>query len=283
MNSKQEPRWSRIISPQVNPFRIDLKELVSYKDLLFILVRRDIIAIYKQTVLGPIWFLFGPIFTALTFTFTFSAIAHISTDGLPGPLFYLSGTILWNYFQAVFGNASNTFTSNAHIFSKVYFPRIIPSLSSVISNLLKLGLQLLVFLIFLIYYASHHKAHPNHYIFLFPLLVIIMGLMGLGMGLVISSLTVKYRDMNQLTGPMIMLIMYASPIIYPSSSVPEFLKPYIHLNPLVPIIDIFRYSFTGAGAHDSYGLLYSFVFSVLLLFSGIFIFNRVEKDFIDSF
>lgn len=275
--------WSKIISSKKGLFDVNLKELFEYRDLIFVLVKRDIVSIYKQTVLGPVWFLFGPLFTVFTYTFAFGTIAKISTEGIPAPVFYLSGTILWNYFQACFNGASNTFNSNANIFGKVFFPRLIPSLSLIISNLLKLGLQFLVFLLFCFYYFSSGSISMNAYVFIFPFLILVMAVMALGIGLIISSLTVKYRDVNQLIGAFMMLLMYASPIIYPSSSVPTILKPYLLLNPIVPIIDTFRYAFTGAGVPDLAGLIYSLLFSLIVLLIGVLFFNKVEKNFIDSF
>jgi len=280
INTKEN--WTTVISSKNKWFDINIKEIIAYKDLIFVLVKRDIVSIYKQTVLGPVWFLFGPLFTVFTYTFAFSTIANISTDGIPAPVFYLAGTILWSYFQACFGGGANTFNANANIFGKVYFPRLIPSISSVFSNLLKLGLQFIVFLIFCIYYYNQGLIIPNWYVLIFPFLIIIMAVMGLGVGLMISSMTVKYRDVNQLIGPFMMLLMYASPIIYPSSSVPGLLKPYLSLNPISPIIDAFRYAFTGAGHISFTGLIYSMIFSVFVLFIGVLLFNRVEKNFIDS-
>jgi len=280
INTKEN--WTTVISSKKKWFNVNLNEIIAYKDLIFVLVKRDIVSIYKQTVLGPVWFLFGPLFTVFTYTFAFSTIANISTDGIPAPVFYLAGTILWSYFQACFGGAANTFNANANIFGKVYFPRLIPAISLVFSNLLKLGLQFIVFVLFCVFYTKQGLIHPNMFVFFFPVLIIIMAIMGLGVGLILSSMTVKYRDVNQLIGPFMMLLMYASPIIYPSSSVPTILKPYLSLNPIVPIIDAFRYAFTGAGQFSFNGLLYSFVFSLIALFIGVLFFNRVEKNFIDS-
>lgn len=279
----QKNNWTKVISSKNKLFDLNFREIIDYKELIFVLVKRDLVSIYKQTVLGPIWFLFGPLFTVFTYTFAFNEIAHIPTDGIPAPVFYLAGTILWNYFQACFNGSSNTFNANANIFGKVYFPRLIPSISLVISNLLKLGLQFLVFIVFVIFYSNKGLIHPNFSMLYFPILIIIMALLALGIGLIISSLTVKYRDVNQLIGAFLMLLMYASPIIYPSSSIPSIIKPYINLNPIVPIIDAFRYAFTGAGNLSNIGLLYSFICSLFFLFIGIIRFNKVEKTFIDSF
>ena len=283
MANKNQRDWTNVISSKKSSFDFNLKELFKYRDLIFVLVKRDLVSIYKQTILGPVWFLFGPLFTVFTYTFAFGTIAHISTDGIPAPVFYLSGTILWNYFQNCFNGASNTFSANANIFGKVYFPRIIPSLSLTISNLVKLGLQFVVFLIFCLYYSNTGIISMNFYIVFFPVLIIIMAMLSLGIGLIISSFTVKYRDVNQLIGAFIMLLMYASPIIYPTSSVPAMLKPYLSLNPICPIIDTFRYAFTGAGLPNMFGVIYSLFFSLIILIIGVLFFNRVEKNFIDSF
>lgn len=277
-----ENNWSKVITSKNKWLDFNIIELFEYRDLIFVLVKRDIVSIYKQTVLGPIWFLFGPLFTVFTYTFAFGTIAQISTDGVPAPVFYLSGTILWNYFQSCFNGASSTFASNANIFGKVYFPRMIPSISLVFSNLLKLLLQFIVFVIFCFYYFDKGEITVNYYVLMFPLLVALMAIMALGIGLIISSFTVKYRDVNQLIGAFLMLLMYSSPIIYPSSSVPNLLKPYLSLNPIVPIIDTFRYGFTGAGSPNLYGLVYSLIFSAVVLIFGVLVFNKVEKNFIDS-
>lgn len=278
----EENKWTEIISSKNKLINFNFKEIWNYRDLILIFVKRDIVSIYKQTILGPIWFLFGPIFTVFTYSFAFGSIAKIPTDNIPAPVFYLAGTTLWNYFQACFNGASSTFTSNASIFGKVYFPRLIPSLSLVLSNLLKLGIQFITFIIFCAYYYYHNEIHPNIYVLLFPILVVLMALMSLGIGLLISSLTVKYRDVNQFIGVIMMLLMYASPIIYPSSSVPVFFKPYLNLNPISPIIDAFRFGFTGAGGFEINSLLYSFLFTLVVLFIGLIYFNKVEKTFIDT-
>ena len=278
----EQDKWTEIITSKTRIIDFNFKEIWDYRDLILIFVKRDIVSIYKQTILGPIWFLFGPIFTVFTYSFAFGSIAKIPTDNIPGPVFYLAGTTLWNYFQACFNGASSTFTANASIFGKVYFPRLIPSLSLIISNLLKLGIQFITFLIFCLYYYGQGSIHPNMYVLLLPILIINMALMSLGIGLLISSLTVKYRDVNQFIGVVMMLLMYASPIIYPTSSVPIFLKPYLSLNPISPIIDAFRFGFTGAGVLDVGGILYSFLFTIVILFIGIIYFNKVEKTFIDT-
>lgn len=278
----ESENWSKIISGKKSWWNIDLKGILDYKGLILSLVKRDLVSIYKQTILGPVWFLFGPLFTVFTYTFAFSTIAHIPTDGIPAPVFYLAGTILWNYFQACLNGSSSTFLSNAHLFGKVYFPRIIPSIALIISNLLKMMLQFIVFIVFCFYYQFLGKLEMNGYVILFPLLVLLMAILSLGFGLIISSISVKYRDVNQLIGVFVTLLMYASPIIYPSSSVPALLKPYISLNPIVPIINTFRFGFTGAGSFEWFGILYTSIFSIITLFIGLVMFHRVEKTFIDT-
>lgn len=276
--------WSYIISPKNKLFKLNLKEVWEYRDLISIFVRRDIVAVYKQTVLGPVWFLFGPIFTVFTYTFLFKTIANISTDNLPGPLFYLAGTTLWNYFQACFSGASSTFTSNSYIFGKVYFPRLVSPLSLVVSNLFKLFIQMITFLAFLAYYMYNNNpyVHPNETLILFPVYLLLIGGIALGSGILISSFTTKYRDINMLIGVFISLLMYASPIMYPSSKVPTYLKPILNLNPLSSIIEAFRYSFTGRGNFDVNGLIYSFIFMICVLFVGILTFNKTERNFMDT-
>jgi lipopolysaccharide transport system permease protein len=276
--------WSYIISPKSKLFRLNLREVWEYRDLISLFVRRDIVSVYKQTVLGPVWFLFGPIFTVFTYTFLFKTIANLSTDNLPGPLFYLAGTTLWNYFQACFNGASSTFTANSNIFGKVYFPRLVSPISLVISNLFKLFVQMITFLVFLTYYMYNHHpyVHPNTTLFMFPIYLLLIGGIALGSGILISSFTTKYRDINMLIGVFISLLMYASPIMYPSSKVPLYIKPVLDLNPLSSIIEAFRYSFTGQGNFNVKGLMYSFVFMICVLFVGILTFNKTERNFMDT-
>jgi lipopolysaccharide transport system permease protein len=283
-DSQFDENWSFFIKPKSKLFNLNLKEIWDYRDLIMIFVRRDIVAVYKQTVLGPVWFLFGPIFTVFTYTFLFKTIANLSTDNLPGPLFYLAGTTLWNYFQACFNGAASTFTSNANIFGKVYFPRLVSPISLTFSNLFKLLIQMITFLCFLCYYvySGNSFVNPNITIFLFPLYLLIIGGIALGAGVFISSFTTKYRDINMLLGVFVSLLMYASPIMYPSSKVPTYLKPVLNLNPLSSIIEAFRYSFTGRGAFDLNGLFYSFIFMLVVLFVGVLTFNRTERNFMDT-
>jgi lipopolysaccharide transport system permease protein len=279
-----EGNWTTIISPKNKWYNVNLKEIWDYRDLIAIFVKRDIISIYKQTILGPIWFLLGPLFTVFTYTFLFSEVAHLSTDGLPGPLFYLGGTTLWNYFQACFNGASTTFSANAGIFGKVYFPRLVTPISLMISNLLKLGFQFLSYIGFLIYYYQQNNSLVFHIelLFLIPFIVLILAIIAMGSGIIISSLTSKYRDLTMIVGIAMMLLMYATPIMYPVSAIPELYKPYLHLNPISPLIESFRYVFTGTGTYTWLQLVYSFIFGLVLLFIGIFVFNKTEKTFMDT-
>jgi lipopolysaccharide transport system permease protein len=274
--------WTEVIQPKKSVFQLNLSEIWNYRDLIWIFVRRDIVSVYKQTVLGPLWFFLGPIFTVFTFVFVFNQIANISTDNIPAPLFYLAGTTLWNYFQACITGTSSTFISNANIFGKVYFPRLVSPISMVISNLLKFGIQLLMFLCFWFYYLAQGTIHPNAYIALLPLLVLLMGGMALGVGIIISSLTTKYRDLSYFIGFGITLIMYATPVIYPVSAIPEMYKPFVIYNPIAPIIETFRYGFTGSGYFSWNGLIYSSVFTLFVLLIGTVLFNKIERTFMDT-
>ncbi len=285
MSKKNDSDWDIIITSKPNLFKLELNEIWKYRDLIFIFVKRDIISIYKQTILGPIWFLFGPLFTVFTYTFIFGEIAKISTDGLPGPLFYVSGTLLWNYFQGCFNGTSTVFSANAAVFGKVYFPRLVVPISLIISNLLKLGLQFLTYLFFYIYYRSTGKYNfieLNSTIAYIPLLILLLAGLGLGLGLIVSSLTSKYRDLTMIVGVFMTLVMYASPIMYPISSIPEIYKPYLSINPISPIIEAFRYAFTSTGIFEINGLIYSCIFTFVALIIGVFVFNKTEKTFMDT-
>lgn len=283
INEGKSP-WTTIITPRKGWFELNLKEIWAYRDLISIFVRRDIVAIYKQTILGPLWFLFGPLFTVFSYTFLFSEIAHISTDGLPGPLFYLAGTTLWGYFQTCFNGASYTFQTNAGIFGKVYFPRMVSPISMIISNLLKFLFQFLVFIVFLVYYSYQTNYHfsINKFVFVVPIVILLLGLMALGGGIIVSTFTTKYRDLSMLIGVFLTVLMYASPIMYPVSAIPELYKPILACNPISPLIEVFRYAFTGKGYFTWGELLYSTLFTFTILIIGIVLFNRTEKTFMDT-
>ncbi len=283
MSSEQE-NWSLVIKPHSKWWDLHLKELWAYRDLILIFVRRDIVAVYKQTVLGPLWFFLAPIFTVIAYNFVFSSIAGMSTDGIPGPVFYLSGTTLWGYFSTCFTATSNTFVNNAAIFGKVYFPRLVAPISIVLSSLFKFGVQMLMFLGFLAYYMIFTDAniHFTNYVWLFPLLVIMMGGLSLGIGIILSAMTTKYRDLKNFVGFGVTLLMYASPVIYPVSAVPEAYSWFIRYNPISPIIEAFRLGFTGSGTVTTLDLIYSGTFITIILVLGAVMFHRVERTFMDT-
>jgi lipopolysaccharide transport system permease protein len=282
MNQTTE-NWDLIVKPKSKWHDLKLHEIWRYRDLLFLFVRRDFVSLYKQTILGPIWFFIQPIITALTFTVIFGNLAKISTDGLPQVLFYLCGITLWNYFSDTLTKTSDTFTANANIFGKVYFPRMIVPLSVVVSNLIKLCVQFLLFISIWIYYLlSGSNVNPNKILFVVPLLIILIGFLGLSFGIIISSLTTKYRDLKFLVAFAVQLMMYASPIVYPLSIVPEKYKWLILANPVTSIIETFKYAFLGVGEFNWTHLSYSFVFTLVLFFIGLIIFHRVEKSFMDT-
>ena len=282
----EKENWSLIIKPKTNWLQLNLKDLWRYKDLLFLFVRRDFVAVYKQTILGPAWFFIQPILTTIMFMLVFGNIAKISTDGTPQVLFYLSGVTAWSYFSDCINKTSRTFTSNAAIFGKVYFPRLIMPLSVVVSNLIKFGIQFLLFFGFLTFYLiKGSDVQPNYYTLLMPFLLIMMAALGLGLGLIISSLTTKYRDLTHLVTFGVQLFMYATPVVYPLSALadkPDLIRTVVQLNPLTPIVEAFRYSFLGAGTVSPLNLMVSGATIMVILILGIIIFNRIEKNFMDT-
>lgn len=279
----QQTDWDLTINPHSKWYDLRIKEIFKYKDLLFLFVKRDFVSIYKQTILGPLWFFLQPIITAITFTVIFGNLAKISTDGLPQILFYMAGITLWNYFADTLTKTADTFSSNANIFGKVYFPRMIVPLSVVVSNLIKLAIQFLLFLGIWIYYLIQSDLiHPNKMLVLIPFLIILIGFMALSFGIIISSLTTKYRDLKFLVTFGIQLMMYASPIVYPLSIVPEKYKWIIVANPVTSIIETFKYAFLGVGEFSWLYLVYSTLFTIILFMIGLVIFHRVEKSFMDT-
>lgn len=272
-----------IIRPHAKWHDLRLKEILKYKDLLFLFVRRDFVSVYKQTILGPLWFFIQPIITSLTFAVIFGNLANISTDGLPQILFYMCGITLWNYFADTLTKTADTFTSNANIFGKVYFPRMIVPLSLVVSNLIKLGVQFLLFMALWVYYfVTGDSVKPTWALSLVPALIIVIGFMGLGFGIIISSMTTKYRDLKFLIVFGVQLMMYASPIVYPLSIVPLKYKWVILANPVTSIIETFKYAFLGVGQFSWLYIGYSIIFTIALLLVGLVVFNRVEKSFMDT-
>lgn len=275
--------WTLIIKPEKGLLDIDLKGIWRYRDLWYMYVRRDIVTVYKQTILGPLWFFIQPAFTTIMYMFVFGGLAGISTDGAPQPLFYLSGIMLWNYFSECFNGASNTFTANAGIFGKVYFPRLVVPLASLTSNLVKMLIQLLLFVVVYVYFLlTGTPLSLNAAALLFPLLVLMLAFHALSWGLIVSSLTSKYRDLRYLVSFGLQLFMYATPIIYPLSAAGEKYRWALELNPLTPIFEAFKYGFLGCGSLSWGGLLYSAVFMVVTLFFSIIVFGRVERRFIDT-
>jgi lipopolysaccharide transport system permease protein len=282
MNKRED--WDLIIKPQTAIFDLRLKEVWKYRDLLILFVRRDFVAFFKQTLLGPAWFFIQPIFTTFIYVFIFGNLAGIPTDGIPEPVFYLSGIIAWSYFSECMTKTSNVFRENAGMFGKVYFPRLVMPLSIVISSLLKFGVQLLLLMLLIIYYIITGQAILNvtWYLALFPLLVVLMAIQGLGFGMIVSSLTTKYRDLALLVGFAMPLLMYATPIVYPLSTLGGNLKLFISANPLTPIIEGIRLGFFGKGVFDIYSLIYVVGISIVVLFAGVLVFNKVGKSFVDT-
>ncbi len=275
--------WSLIIRPKRAWWDLRLGQVWRYRDLILLFVRRDFVSYYKQTILGPLWFLIQPLLTTLTFTVIFGNIAALPTDGLPQFLFYLSGTVIWSYFASCLTKTSETFIANANIFGKVYFPRLVMPISILFSNLITFAIQFGLFLGFLFYFIVMGSAvRVTWWVILLPLLLILMAGLGLGFGIIISSLTTKYRDLRFLVTFGVQLWMYATPIIYPVSSIPQRFQRLILLNPITPIVEAFRFAFLGTGAF-SWGMLgYSFGFMLVVVLVGIVIFNRVETTFMDT-
>lgn len=284
--SSNSNEWLFEITPKNKLLSLNLKEVWQYRDLLTLFVKRDVITVYKQTVLGPLWYLIQPLFTALTFTLIFNKIANIETGNIPPFLFNLAGITTWNYFKSCLTSTSDTFKGNAGIFSKVYFPRIIMPLAAVITNLVRFGIQLLVFIGFYAYfYLNGALVKPNMYAVLFPLLVVIMGLLGLGLGMLISSMVTKYRDLKYLLNFGVQLLMYISAVMYPISLMQEKLPEFawlVEYNPMAYIIESARYMLLGEGVFSINGLIYTTIITLIILFFGIIIFNKTEKNFIDT-
>jgi lipopolysaccharide transport system permease protein len=281
MNKNQ--LWDLVIEPKKHLLDLKLKQIIDYKDLLFLLVKKDIVVVYKQTILGPLWFFIQPIMTTVIFTFVFGTIASISTDGLPQPLFYMTGIVIWNYFSDCFIKTSDTFSANAGVFGKVYYPRLINPLAVVISNGIKFLIQFALFLVMFFYYIYQGaNIQPQIELVLFPVFFFIMAVLGLGMGLIFSALTTKYKDLKFLLQFGVQLLMYASPIIYPLSTIEGKLRLIILANPISHVIEGFKYAFLGQGSFSYQGLAYALLFALSTLFLGVIIFNRTERSFMDT-
>ncbi|WP_116524031.1 ABC transporter permease [Seonamhaeicola aphaedonensis] len=286
MHTSKESPWLYTISSKRKLVDFNFKEIWQYKDLMFLFVRRNVIAVYKQTILGPLWYLIQPLFTALTFTIIFNKVANIDTGTVPPFLFNLAGISVWAYFKNCLTGTSNTFSANAGMFSKVYFPRVIIPLSVIITNLVKFGIQLLIFIGFYVYYYSTgSQIQINKLIVLFPVLVMVMGLFGLGIGMLISSMVTKYKDLKFLIGFGVQLLMYLSAVMYPLSLMREKLPRFawlVEYNPMAYVIETARYMLLSDGVISWPGLIYTTIVTVLVLFFGLLVFNATEKRFIDT-
>jgi len=277
--------WSLVITPSKQWFQIDLKEIWEYRELIGLFVKRNITTYYKQTILGPLWFILQPLITSIVFNIIFAKVANIPTDNIPPLLFYMSGIVAWNYFSSCLMEISNTFNSNAVLFGKVYFPRIIIPLSIVITNLIKFIIQLTLFFSFYLFYLTtgNNSFQFNfQHLLLLPVLILLMAMLGLGMGMLVSSVTVRYKDLRNLINFGTQLLMYASPIVYPLSIVPDRFRIYIILNPMTSVIEGFRSAFLNVGSFTIEPLIYSIIISFFIMLLGLIIFNRTEKNFIDS-
>lgn len=284
LTTTEEP-WSLVLKPEQRLLQIDFKEIWRYRNLFSMFVRRDIVTIYKQTILGPLWFFIQPILTTIMYMVVFGGIAGISTDGLPQPLFYLSGICLWQYFADCLNKTSTTFRSNAHVFGKVYFPRLVVPLATVTSNLVRLLIQMLLFLAVYLYYlfVANTPVRPNAIVLLTPILILLLAGLGLGFGLVFSSFTTKYRDLTYLLSFFVQLWMYATPVIYPLSTITSHKVRMVMLaNPVTAIIETFKYGVLGVGSFSWGALGYSAAFCAVLLSFGIIIFNHTQRRFIDT-
>jgi lipopolysaccharide transport system permease protein len=276
--------WDLIIEPHTSIFHLSYKDLWRYRDLLLLLVKRDFVSFYKQTILGPLWFFLQPLFTTLIYVIIFSRLAGISTDGLPPPLFYIVGIVAWNYFAECLTKTSTVFRDNSSMFGKVYFPRLIMPLSIVLSNLVKFGVQLILLVFVFIYYIAFTGFTPatNIYILFFPVAILMMAALGLASGLIISALTTKYRDLSFLVTFGVQLLMYATPVIYPLSAVSHKYQWLVSINPMTGIFEAMRYGLLGKGIFDWALIGYSCAVTIVLLIIGVLVFNKVEKNFVDT-
>jgi len=281
--TSEDQNWDLIITHRKKWYDLQLRDVWRYRDLIALFVRRDFVSRYKQTILGPLWFLIQPLITSIVFTVIFGNIAQLPTAGLPQLLFYMSGTVLWSYFSSCLTSTSDTFIANAHLFGKVYFPRLVTPISIVLSNLITFAIQFFFFLAFFLYFFLRGSDITlTLWALTLPLLIFLMAGLGLGFGIIISSMTTKYRDLRYLVSFGVSLWMYGSPVIYPVSSIPEGWRWVADINPMTPIIETFRAGFLGAGDASWLGLAFSAIFMFVVMFIGVVIFNRVEKTFIDT-
>lgn len=278
-----EEKFTTVIRPKSGWFDLHLKEVLRYKDLIFLFVKRNFTAYYKQTILGPAWAIIQPLLTTVVFTIVFGNIAGLAPSGVPSFIFYLSGNVVWHYFSGCLTSTSNTFRSNAGILGKVYFPRLVMPISTVLSQLISFSIQMLFFLVFWIYYLIVPSGiHPNLYVFLFPLLVLQLAMLGLGFGVIISACTTKYRDLAMLVGFGVSLWMYATPVAYDISIIPEKWLSLYMCNPVTPVVMTMRYAFLGVGSFDLFHYLLGWITTLVFLLIGVVLFSRVEKTFMDT-
>ena len=286
MDKPEEENWDIEITPQNSLFDLKLKDVWHYRDLLILLVQRDFVAFYKQTVLGPLWFFLQPLATIILFNFVFANIAKISTGSIPPPVFYLAGTIIWNYFSDCLTKTSTVFKDNAAMLGKVYFPRLIMPLSIVLSNLIRFGVQFILFLVLMVIYGVHGAPiHPNFYLLLFPVLILLIAALGLGLGMMISAVTTKYRDLTFVVSFAVPLLMYTTTVIYPLTTAEAKYPKYswlIKYNPITVVIETFRKGFLGEGSFSWNLLGFAAVATIVIVITGTIIFNRVEKNFVDT-
>lgn len=281
--SMHETQWDMVIKPKTGWFDIDLQELWRYRDLIAMFVKRDFVTLYKQTILGPLWYIIQPLFTTVVFTIIFGRVAKIPTDSLPPFLFYMAGNVMWGYFSASLTSTSNTFNANAAIFGKVYFPRLTVPLATVIVNFLQFAIQLVLFLGFYFYFMlKGAPINPTLWIVGLPVLLFQMALLSFGLGILLSSMTTKYKDLRFAMAFVVQLWMYATPVVYPLSQIPEWLLPYYILNPMVAPVESFRYMFLGTSVIQWSQIGVSWLVTLLLLFCGVVLFSRIEKTFMDT-
>jgi len=281
--NQQRESWDVVIKPKHGWFNVNFKEIVQYWDLILLFVKRDFIIFYKQTILGPLWYIIQPLFNTLVFTLIFGKVAKIPTDGVPPFIFYLSGTVVWTYFALCLNKTGNTFVNNAGIFGKVYFPRITVPISIAITAVLQFLIQFMIFLGFFLYFwQSGSDIKPSIYVFTLPIIVLHMAVLSVGLGLIISAATAKYRDLTFAMGFMVQLWMYLTPVVYPLSEVPDRFKIFILINPMTAVVESFRGAFLGVSSLTLQGLLLSIILTILLFICGIIIFSRVEKTFMDT-
>ena len=275
-------KFSTVIVPKTGWFDINLKEVWQYRDLVMLFVRRNFVSQYKQTILGPLWAIIQPLLTTVVFTVVFGSLAGLSAEGVPSFLFFLSGNVAWQYFSGCLTSTANTFTGNAGILGKVYFPRLVMPISTVMTNLISFGIQMAMFLIFLVYYWVQGAVNPNWYVLLTPVLIVHMAMLSLGTGVIISALTTKYRDLKMLVGFGVQLWMYATPVAYDIGIIPAKYMGLYMLNPMTPVVNAFRTAFLGLGSFEIGYYLLSWIVTALILFVGVVLFSRVEKTFMDT-